>query len=161
MTSSLASVPNNPLSIDRVKLNEKLQTVSPVDRLLIPEQFSDLALSYLNKNTPNITDTDSQLVSNENNNLNHSINGVDKKTDKSLTHNEDKMQISQNIAMDLVPQDFIIPSSNESTAVIMGHERRTEMKIEYETTHKETKLTGTPSGLEQVEELEDWLNDLI
>ena len=159
MTSSLASVPNNPLSIDRVKLSEKLQTVSPVDRLLIPEQFSDLALSYLNKNTPNITDTDSQLVSNENNN--HSINGVDKKSYKSLTHNEDKMQISQNIAMDLVPQDFIIPSSNESTAVIMGHERRTEKKIEYETTHKETKLTGTPSELEQVEELEDWLNDLI
>ena len=41
--------PNNSLSVDRVKLSEKLQSISPKQRLLIPEEFSQLAMSYLHK----------------------------------------------------------------------------------------------------------------
>ena len=151
MQSNLAFVSNNPLSIDRIKLSEKLQAVSAVDRLFIPEEFSVLALSYLNKQLHPTSDTESQLVASS---LNSSIN------DTILLPNGEEKQNSKNIEVNLESHDFIIPPSIESPAVTLGQAREKE-ENESETIQKSTKLPCNPLTLVQTEELEDWLDDLI
>ena len=153
--SSLASVSNNPLSIDKIKLSEKLQAVSPLDRLFIPEEFSVLALSYLNRKPPSIANAESQFVSDGDNGLNPSINRVNDKSDIILPPNG----ISQNSPINLVSQDFIIPPSIEYPAVTLGHKSR--MEEESKVSESTQKLLATPLGLELVEELEDWLDELM
>ena len=127
----------NPLSVDRVKLSEKLQTISPVERLLIPEEFCKLALEFLNENSAKPDSVSDEIKD---------TSGV---REDNLSGNE----------LHLKSQDFIIPKSE-----LRVDERETrgqsknpdkESKINYSTT------TAPASELNQVEDLEDWLDDLL
>ena len=127
----------NPLSVDRVKLSEKLQTISPIKRLLIPEEFCDLALEYLNESSA------------------HSDSVSDETTDTAGVKEE---CLSGN-ELHLKSQDFIIPDS-----VLKVDER--ESRDNSKNPDKESKIissTSTPpaSDLNQVEDLEEWLDDLL
>ena len=131
----------NPLSVDRVKLSEKLQSISPIRRLLIPEEFCDLALAFLNENS-----TQSDSVSDE-------IKDNSEAKEEYLSGNE----------LHLNSQDFIIPPSDKSLPdPVLIVETRGKSKNPV----KESKIdssTATPpaSGLNQVEDLEEWLDDLF
>ena len=152
---------NDPLTIDRIKLSEKLQKVSPIERLLIPAEFASLALSFLKKNNSDSTENSQQisdLVTNK----------TEAETKRESCAGKDEVTPT---LIELHPNDLIIPpKSEESIGASLTDASDPSLKVDKECEHiqvvddipkaKPVGRSTNPAELE-VDDLEEWLDDIL